>query len=293
MATLLERKLLASQLSHHDRSVGCIAYDPLVEPTYGYVPSLAAGVVFVVVFFLIFVAHCVQTAIKRQWWYSLIALGALGELLGWIARIWASRCPYNSTAFSMQISVLIIAPCFFSAAIYYILGQLIKLWGTQHSPISARLYLIIFAGFDLLSIIIQAIGGGTASKASAAEPPKSTLLGTHLMMAGIIIQLVSMCVFAILFLWVIWRARAVRRDSKISFLLMATTFSAACIIIRNFYRAVELSQGWRGYLITHEVYFDVLDGMLMVLASVAFNIVHPAWCIDGSSTPSTLEMREK
>lgn len=78
MATLLERKLLASQLSHHDRSVGCIAYDPLVEPTYGYVPSLAAGVVFVVVFFLIFVAHCVQTAIKRQWWYSLIALGALG-----------------------------------------------------------------------------------------------------------------------------------------------------------------------------------------------------------------------
>lgn len=78
MATLLEKILLASQLSHHDRSVGCVAYDPLVEPAYGYVPSLAAGIVFVIVFFLILVTHCVQITIKRQWWYSLIALGALG-----------------------------------------------------------------------------------------------------------------------------------------------------------------------------------------------------------------------
>lgn len=113
------------------------------------------------------------------------------------------------------------------------------------------------------------------------------------MMAGIILQLASMCVFAILFLWVVWRARAVPRESKITFLLMATSFSTACIIIRNFYRAVELSQGWRGYLITHEVYFDVLDGMLMVLAAVAFNIVNPAWCLDRASAHDTQEMGDK
>ena len=204
-----------------------------------------------------------------------------GELLGWIARLWSSRCPYNNTAFVMQISVLIIAPCFYSAAIYYILGQLITLWGRQYSPISPRLYIIIFASFDLLSIIIQAVGGSLASKASSAEPPESTLVGTHAMMAGIIIQLISMCVFAILFLWVTWKARGVPKTNKMHLLLATTTFSAACIIIRNFYRAIELSQGWEGYLITHEPYFDVLDGTLMVLAAVVFNFVHPAWFMEG------------
>ena len=109
-------------------------------------------------------------------------------------------------------------------------------------------------------------------------------------MAGIIIQLVSMSVFAILFLWVIWNARAVPRDSKMKLLLATTSVSTACIIIRNFYRAIELSQGWSGYLITHEVYFCVLDGALMVIAAVVFNLVHPVWCLpEPTATEFTVE----
>ena len=80
MATLLERALLASQLSHHDRVQGCVAYESSVDPSYGYRPSIVAGIVFVVVFFLTMSAHCVQTTIKRTWWYSLFAVGALGKL---------------------------------------------------------------------------------------------------------------------------------------------------------------------------------------------------------------------
>ena len=79
MAALVERVLLASQLSHRERVKGCVAFDPLIEPAYGYRPSLAAGVVFVVVFFLTMTAHCVQASIKRKWWYILFAVGALGS----------------------------------------------------------------------------------------------------------------------------------------------------------------------------------------------------------------------
>ena len=112
------------------------------------------------------------------------------------------------------------------------------------------------------------------------------------MMAGIIIQLVSMSVFAILFLCVIWNARAVPRNAKMKLLLATTSVSAACIIIRNFYRAVELSQGWTGYLITHEVYFCVLDGALMVFAAVVFNVVHPAWCLPKATAAESAAERE-
>ena len=97
------------------------------------------------------------------------------------------------------------------------------------------------------------------------------------MMGGIIIQLVSICVFVVLILWVISNARATSRTGKMHLLLATTSISVACIIIRNFYRVVELSQCWREYLIRHEVYFDVLDGVLMVLAGAVFNLVHPVW----------------
>ena len=104
------------------------------------------------------------------------------------------------------------------------------------------------------------------------------------MMAGIIIQLVSMSVFAMLWIVVIWKARAVVQTKKMSLLITATSLSAFCIIVRNFYRAVELSQGWKGYLLTHEVYFCVLDAALMVLASASFNIIHPAWILDETTS---------
>ena len=172
------------------------------------------------------------------------------------------------------------APCFFSAAFYYILSQLITLWGPQHSPLSASWYLIIFSGADLISIIVQAVGGGSAAKAGSGTPTGDSSIGTHEMLAGIVFQLVSMGAFLFLAVWVLWSTHHVPRSTQLTSVLAATTFSAASVVLRNFYRAVELSQGYSGYLITHEVYFAVLDGALMVLASIVFNFVHPAWGLD-------------
>jgi len=89
-----------------------------------------------------------------------------------------------------------------------------------------------------------------------------------------------MCVFALFWLLFLWRARAMPLSRV---LILSTTFSAFCIIVRNFYRAVELAQGWKGYLITHEVYFAVLDGALMALAVGIFNIAFPAKYTSGQS----------
>lgn len=158
---------------------------------------------------------------------------------------------------------------------------MITQYGRRYSLISARMYLAIFVSFDVVSIVIQAVGGASASKTGGQDPPGNTTPGTHIMMAGIIIQLVSMCVFGMLWLVFLWRARAVPISRVF---LMVTTFSAFCIIVRNFYRAVELSQGWKGYLITHEVYFAVLDGALMLLSVGVFNIFFPARYLTGEPT---------
>ncbi|KAL8904818.1 MAG: hypothetical protein Q9171_006908 [Xanthocarpia ochracea] len=248
---------LAATLHPSARGNGCIAYDPSAfPPTYGYDPNLAAGITFTVLFFLSMVGHVYESFRCRNWWYSFFALGAFGMYMSGVA-----------------IAILILSPCFFSAAIYYILGALINKHGRQFSPMSPKWYLIIFITLDFISICVQALGGGLAASASATYPPGDTKPGTRIMTAGIVVQLVSMAIFGFLWLLFLWRARAKIVSERV--LVLATSFSSLLIVVRNLYRVLELSQGWEGELITHEVYFAVLDEALMVLAVGVFNLVFP------------------
>ncbi|KAK1142433.1 hypothetical protein N8T08_007795 [Aspergillus melleus] len=204
----------------------------------------------------------------------------LAEIIGWAGRTWSAECPYNSNAFLMQISTLIIAPTFFTAGIYVLLGRFIQILGRESSILSPNLYLWIFCTCDVVSLVIQAIGGGIASSESD-KIDGDTAPGTHIMVAGIVFQMFSITVF------VVCAADFVRRCIKhrllrhttgtIYPLFGAMVFSVICIYIRSIYRTIELSEGWDGYLITTERYFIALDGAMMVLAVAVFNIFHPGW----------------
>jgi hypothetical protein len=53
-----------------------------------------------------------------------------------------------------------------------------------------------------------------------------------------------------------------------------------CIFIRSVYRVVELSEGWTGHLIRQQWLFVGLEGVMVVVAVVALNTCHPAFCFD-------------
>lgn len=96
------------------------------------------------------------------------------------------------------------------------------------------------------------------------------------MVGGIVFQLVSIIVFALFFVRVMWSARAqVGKAKEVKLIVAATGISVLLIFIRSIYRTIELSQGWSGFLITHEGYFIALDGTLMILAIAVFNIFNP------------------
>ncbi|CAL00643.1 sphingoid long-chain base transporter RSB1 [Aspergillus awamori] len=261
---------------------GCHAKIDGYGTSYGYVPSLAAGIVFCVLFGLSMLLHTLQLVWKRTWWCSVFVLGCITEVLGWAARTWSAECPYNGTAFLMQISTLIIAPTFFTAGIYVLLGRFIHLLGPETSILSPKLYLWIFVTCDIISLVVQAVGGGMASM-EVNKVNGDTAPGTHTMVAGIVFQLASITVFVFLAADFVRRTLRMRilqtMTGTIIPLLGAMIFSVLCIYIRSIYRTIELSQGWSGYLITHERYFIVLDGIMMVLAVGVFNIFHPGWLL--------------
>jgi hypothetical protein len=65
----------------------------------------------------------------------------------------------------------------------------------------------------------------------------------------------------------------------VEWLLAGVAFASLMIYVRGVYRAIELAQGWTGYLITHEDYFIYLDGLPMVLCYYAFGALHPGFLL--------------
>jgi hypothetical protein len=193
-----------------------------------------------------------------------------------ITRLFASSL---SSKLSNQYNL---APTFFTAGIYVLLGRFIQILGRESSILKPSLYLWIFCTCDIVSLVIQAIGGGMASS-EADKVNGDTATGTHIMVAGIIFQLFSITIFV--FFAADFILRTMRHKllqsltGSIVPLLGAMIFSVLCIYVRSIYRTIELLQGWHGFLITHEKYFIALDGAMMVAAVVVFNVIHPGWLL--------------
>ncbi|KGO63939.1 RTA-like protein [Penicillium italicum] len=240
---------------------GCPAYVEGIDTSYGYIPSLGAGIAYCTLFGLSLILHTVQFTWKRQWWGSVFSVGCL-------------------------------APTFFTAGIYVLLGRYIQLFGSKSSFLTPQLYLWIFCTCDVISLVLQAIGGGMAS-VQANKIDGDTKPGTHIMVAGIVFQLFSVTIFvvcAVDFFNRIIRNRLLQTvTGSVMPLFSAMVFSIVCIYIRSIYRTIELVQGWDGYLITHERYFVALDGAMMVLAVGIFNVLHPGWLLP-SGKAGSIEM---
>ena len=98
---------------------------------------------------------------------------------------------------------LIMAPVFFSAYCYVLLGTAIHRLGERFSCIPSRLYFFIFITADLVSLILQAVGGGQAAAGAAKGAP--TQRASNTMVAGIIFQLIAMGIFIACGLDFAWR----------------------------------------------------------------------------------------
>ncbi|GAA6012160.1 hypothetical protein JCM10207_005152 [Rhodosporidiobolus poonsookiae] len=256
--------------------------DHLTFNIYGYNPSLAAAIVFIIAFSLITIYQTVLVARSRIWWLSVLIVGGVGEILGWAGRLWAAKNPYSLNAFLTQIVSLIISPCFFSATIYGILGMIVRSIGREYSLLKPWLYLTIFCLADLIAIVIQAIGGAKA--ALALQNNEDSVAGTHIMVAGIAVQLAAMIAFCILGLDVWRRARKNRsyqnrphsQSERLTIVAYGLTWASVWILIRCIYRVIELAEGWDGNLMTHEPYFCILDAMAMVFAQGVFCFTWPS-----------------
>ncbi|KAG5645828.1 hypothetical protein DXG03_005169 [Asterophora parasitica] len=124
------------------------------------------------------------------------------------------------------------------------------------------------------------------------------------MLGGIVFQLVTISVYACLAIEFLARylkdkpftsrhdyseflKRAMTPKTKI--MTAALCFSTICLFIRAVYRTIELADGWNGRIISTQLYFNVLDGAMVVLAIYTMNIVHPGIYLPSDDETSSSE----
>ncbi|KIW00569.1 uncharacterized protein PV09_07923 [Verruconis gallopava] len=262
---------------------------------WAYIPSLAANGLFTALFAFSLLLFVVQAFTSRRFVGFSIAMicGSILEVIGYIGRIMSHSNPFSENGFLIQIVCLTIAPAFYAAGLYFCLSRIVTTFGEDNSHIPAKMYPRIFIPCDVFSLVLQAAGGGLASAETHAGRNATT--GNNIMIAGLSFQVFTLLLFILLSLdFAIKTFRRVHslgregaldpkhaklRASKLfQGFLVALTFATLCIFTRSVYRVAELSDGWKGRLISTQSYFIGLEGSIVAAGVLALNLFHPGYC---------------
>ena len=288
-----------------------------------YEPSLIINAAFLVLFGISFITFVVQGTADAKWLgFSLaMAAGCALEVAGYAGRILAQQDMFaevcighrrptvlsepitktlttdnTQTPFLIQIICLTIGPAFLAAGIYLCLSRIVTTIGPEYSRIKPLSYPKIFIPCDIISLVLQAVGGGMASV--AIHNDKSTKSGDNVMIAGLAFQVATMFAFILISADFAWRTFRIRKllpqttqserevnpqiPRPFTAFIIALTLSTLCIFIRCVFRVAELSQGWRGKLATTQKYFIGLEGAAIVASVLILNLCHPGYCFNAA-----------
>ncbi|GAA5884684.1 hypothetical protein JCM6882_005349 [Rhodosporidiobolus microsporus] len=270
----------------------------------GYIPELWAAVLGLVLFGGVGIWHWVC------WWrngkqrYMLtLTIGMTCMTLGFILRLAYRSSPYSLGLYAIQLLFILLSPCAFLATDYVLLKHLAVSMGEdvvkQCLFLPIRFIVKLFVWFDVVTFFVQAAGGGAS--AGGGEIAK---IGPKIALVGLIVQLVSFGLFTVLLVVFAYRVRtrfphlgspvpAFRFTSFNMFktdlvddwrvLFWVLLLSCVGIMVRCVFRTIEYAQGYSGYLVTHEIYFYLLDALPLFLAMSLYAWLWPTRVIDGAA----------
>ncbi|EFE33570.1 RTA1 domain protein, putative [Trichophyton benhamiae CBS 112371] len=286
---------IAAREQVFDRELCTFAICDISLSWYKYRPSLPANATFTALFFISAVIFIIQGLTTRRFLGFTIAmvLGTLGETIGYIGRILMWDNPWKQIPFMIQICCLTLAPAFLAAGIYFTLSRIVTAFGPENSRIRPRWYPRIFIPCDILALALQGAGGGIASTAGDNDRTQADL-GKDIMVAGLVIQVITLTVFMGLVADFAFRThnriRALgnaaldpnyshlRSSSQFKLFLLSLAGSTVCIYVRSIYRIAELSEGWDGPLLSNEGLFIGMESVFVVISVFLLNAFHPSRC---------------
>ena len=262
-----------------------------VYSAFFYVPSLASGIAFISVFSVFLAIHILTSLRYLQPRFFLYwGLGLIAEVIAYAGRIWVTKSGGQlSSAFIMEYVTISIAPSLLLTALYHTASQVYTVFNEEFLILDAKYFMKYLISFNIISGAIQGSGGGILSNYTSADVTGNK--GLQLMVAGLSLQVVSLLIFQTV--WYIFLVRVynsnkvygdaqfceqyhnVRERKYIYYFLATFSWAILYIFIRTIYRLVEMSNGLASKLATREIYFNVLDGMMIALACFCITLLPP------------------
>lgn len=145
----------------------------------------------------------------------------------------------------------------------------------------------MFIPSDALALLIQASGGGV-SVTEKVDPDKKVSVGQGVIIAGLTLQVVTLAIFFVLFIGVIWPTdlffskrpvRLDRDDKRVRTFVAVLGIAIILIVGRSAFRVDEFSQGIFGAVGHNEVLFVIFDGFPIAIATSLMVIFHPVYML--------------
>ncbi|BGP14631.1 hypothetical protein JCM10213_002201 [Rhodosporidiobolus nylandii] len=279
----------------------------------GYVPILWAAVLGLVLYGAIALYQWFLWFRNGRHKYMLtLTIGMTCMTVGFVLRLAYRNSPYSLGLYAIQLLFLLLSPCAFLATDYVLLKHLAQAMGPEvvksclFLPISLVVKLFVWS--DVVTFLMQAAGGGLS-----ATDGKGAEIGPKIALIGLVIQLVSFALFTLLLIVFALRVRSrfphldssspgfsfaafnpfstrLVVDWRILFYVMLLT--CVGIMVRCVFRAIEYAQGYSGYLVTHEVYFYLLDALPLFLSMFLYAWLWPTRVIDGAAQDSSASLAQ-
>ncbi|KAH7909190.1 RTA1 like protein-domain-containing protein [Hygrophoropsis aurantiaca] len=262
----------------------------IVSVVFRYNPSkIVAGVaggLYVIASALLFT----RLFANRTWWGLCLPIASTCMALGFYLRIPMALNPNSLPIFMLQQLLAILPPAAYLAFNYILYGRFVvglasrshggiaESWGDawkRYSWIRSEKVARWFVASDVTTFLIQGAGGGMQASTNVT----SDKLGADILLGGLVLQTLS---FALFILLVVRAWRSIVRDGvrpakeRWGVVLWTLFFSSTFFMIRCIYRVIELAQGNGGYLMTHEVYFYVLDSLPLLIGISTYVIFWPS-----------------
>ncbi|MCJ1271951.1 hypothetical protein MMC22_011856 [Lobaria immixta] len=261
---------------------------------YGYTPTLALSILAIVLYALALALHSARLYRHRRWAFSILCLlTTVCEIVGYVFRLRSSPPPvgdpYNVLNFVIQYFFIVVAPVFFSAAIYTTLTSLIAALGQHMSPLglSRRKIIWIFVTSDVLATITQVTGAALIG--TAESDSKSPDTGNNILLAGLCVQVFSFLVFLVLLAMFLRRSRKATTSTGEGGLMRFSGALVVCsllVYLRTIFRMAETAEGVGGYASSHEAFFGALEFAPIVVAILVLGWWHPGKWVP-TTRPST------
>ncbi|KAF3009926.1 hypothetical protein E8E13_011019 [Curvularia kusanoi] len=255
-----------------------------------YFPKFSAAVAFAVLFGILTIAHLGQAVHYRNGFCWVIVMAGLWETGAYTFRALGSKDQQSVGIATVAQILVLVAPIWVNAFAYMVFGRIVHFYSPTRkvwlfSPSSLAL---IFVTLDILSFVIQLVGGGMAGPGASPEAAKK---GLDIYMGGIGMQEG----FIVLFLGLVVKFHCDQLQAERTGRLAADKFRGwraliyalygclMAITVRIIYHLVEFSGGLddTNPLPKNEPILYVLESTPMWLAILVWIIVHPGRFIHG------------